>query len=393
MIPSKSLTGFLFFIIFTTKITVFSAPASSIDEHNRFILNGKPFFPLGLYVAQCPNVDQSFELDEIADSPFDTLMNYAINRCAHGELSDAEIENYLNQLKSRNLTLIFSLIDHIGHGQKDVRAVAHKVNTFKDHPAIMSWYMNDERGPEHLPQLEALYQKVREVDVDHPVWSVHWNTDWLIKEAHTTDIVGVDPYPIDNNPITLVSQMADAARKAGKPLWLVPQIFSWKDYPGDFRSARGRPPTRDEIRAMTYLAINHGAKGLVYYSYFNIRDDKDYGARWEQIKEIAEEIDALRSVFLSTFRTNDRDIGCTDTNIDFKLMREGDTYYLFAVNTEKTGITETLFRINLTKKPSMVDVMFEGNRKIRFSNGGFTDSFGRYGVHVYRWKSSLALHE
>jgi hypothetical protein len=245
--------------------------------------------------------------------------------------------------------------------------------------------MNDERGLEYLHELEARYQKVRELDDNHPVWSVHWNTHWLIQQAHTTDIVGVDPYPIDNNPITLVSQMADAANKAGKPLWLVPQIFSWRDYPGDpaGRDLTGRPPTRDEMRAMTYLAINHGAKGLIYYSYFNILDDKDYKRRWEEIKEIASEIDRLRPVLLSTDQTGKNDIICMSTSIDFKLMREGDSYYLFAVNTKKETITGVSFQKSKKKRSELVYVLFEDDRRIVSTNGIFTDNFAPYAVHVY----------
>jgi hypothetical protein len=354
---------------------------SYIDDHNRFILNGEPFFPIGLFVVQ--SLTDSAQLNEIAKSPFDTLMNYNINSG-----NKAQITNYLDQLQARNLKLIFSLKEYIGHGLGDINTITRKVNTFKDHPAIISWYMNDERGPEYLRELDARYQKVRKLDDNHPVWSVHWNTDWLIQEAHTTDIVGVDPYPIDNNPITIVSQMADAANKAGKPLWLAPQIFSWKDYPGDpaRRDLTGRPPTREEMRAMTYLAINHGAKGLIYYSYFNIRDDRNYQKRWKEIKEIASEVDHLRPVLLSIDQTDNNEIICNKRNIDFKLMRKGDIYYLLAVNTKKKAITGVSFRIKLPRKSAAVKVLFEDDRQVAMNSSNFTDAFSPYEVHVYHWR-------
>ena len=67
----------------------------TIDKHNRVILNGEPFFPLGLYVAQCSIDDQSSQLNEIQDSPFDTLMNYAINTCGNTEATEPQINSYL----------------------------------------------------------------------------------------------------------------------------------------------------------------------------------------------------------------------------------------------------------------------------------------------------------
>ena len=309
---------------------------SYIDENNRFILNGTPFFPLGLYVAQSFN--STSELDDIADSPFDTLMNYDINK---GDPS--QIAFYLTQLESKNLKLIFSLSEYFDDckdtatlSDTAIDAITDKVESFKNYGAVISWYMNDERGLTCLSELEAGYKLVRDLDDNHPVWSVHWNTDWLIEEAGTTDVVGVDSYPIDNLPITSVSDVADKAMASGKPLWLVPQIFDWRDVRGDVasRDLTGRPPTREDVRAMTYLAVNHGAKGLIYYAYFNLLANADYDTRWPEIKEVAGEIKVLRPVFLSIYQTDENDISCDSNDIDFKLMREGDKYYLFAINTK-----------------------------------------------------------
>ena len=376
-------------VLFTVFLTIgmaYPRPAHSltsyVDGNNRFILNGQPFFPIGLYVVQfLTGQDLSDQLDEItaADSPFDTLLNYNINNG-----SDADITSYLGALQSSNLNLIFSLSEYLSNCETTdtlsdtaIDAITHKVNTFGTHAAVMSWYPNDERGLSCLPELEEAYNKIRELDENHTVWSVHWNTAWLLPEAHTTDILGMDSYPIAHGPITWVASVADAAAQVGaqtgKPFWLVPQIFSWTDVPGDpaERDLTGRPPTKAEMRAMSYLAVNHGAKGLIYYSYFNIRDDTDYDTRWSQIKEVASEIDQLRSVFLSIYQTDDSDVTCTNANIDFKLMREGDTYYLFAVNTNNGAVTGVPFQINI------VDV----------TNGSFTDNFGGYEVHVYYWEA------
>ncbi len=389
---------------------------SYIDEHNRFILGEDevPFFPLGLYVGQCPIYDQSFQLSEIAASPFDTLMNYAINRCGlpgdYVYATDEKIESYLDQLELKNLKLIYSLKEYIPYDQVnelcdaiDIDSIQAKVGNpkIRDHNAVISWYLNDEIGSSVpadqafcIQQLEAGYQTITENDPgpdgkpNHTVWSVHWNTDWLIQEAHTTDIVGVDPYPIGtSNPITLVSQMADAAVESGKPLWLVPQLFNW---PG------GPWPTEAEMRAMTYLAVNHGAKGLIYYWFLGLLDydtgefTVDGLTAWNNIKEIASEIDQLRSVFLSTYQTSGSQISCDNDDIDFKLMWEGNTYYLFAVNTKEETITGVSFQINLTYKPSTINVEFEGRTKVDPANvdsvnGNFTDDFLSYEVHVYQW--------
>ena len=363
---------------------------SYIDENNRFILDGEPFFPLGLYFYErqgqsFPDVD---ELHTIADSCFDTLMHYST-----AAAGDAQNTEFLAELRSRDLKLIFSLKDYFGpcNGANTVcenplslndvmDAITQKVTAFKDDPAVIAWYMNDEVCPACLDELEAGYEKIRELDDNHVVWSVHWNTAWLLEEAHTTDIVGVDPSPVGTvNPITQVSQMADEANAAGKPLWLVPQIYSRKNDPY-------RPPTREEMRAMSYLGVNHGAKGLIYYSYSNLADHPDdYDTRWEEIKGIASEIDVLRPIFLATQRTNDDDVVCSNNNIDYKLFRQGDAYYLFAVNTKEEMITGVSFQINMTLESSRIDVLFEVRPQPVVTNASFTDDFDAYEVHVYNW--------
>lgn len=505
----------------------------TIDQYNRVLLNGTPFFPLGLYVVHCSNGSYSAQLDEIANSPFDTLMNYAINSCGTAATDD-QIMGYLDQLESGSLHLIFALLrddpgfegrpllpctdtittatwpaptgtyfvyakwsqdtgdfystrskyvvnynngtssfeqienQHINGGQwnqlgagpydftatrdsvvlfcegadgiviadaigwdaegsfttdpdfvldnngasyapctwpssvyapgyhgsdyqyylSPMATIEQKVNRFKDHPAVISWYINDEVTPECLTELEDAHARVRELDENHPIWSVHWNTDWLLPEADTTDILGMDSYPVAHLPITEVVRVADAAAQVGeqtsKPFWIVPQIFSWTDYPGDFRAATGRPPTKAEMRAMSYLAVNHGAKGLIYYSYFNIRDDADYDTRWLEIKDIASELDQLRPVFLSIYETNEGDVTCNNGDIDLKLMREGETYYLFAVNTNNGAVAGVPFQINLAEQPCSVNTLFEGGN-VAVDGNTFMDNFSDYEVHVYHW--------
>jgi len=381
---------------------------SYIDGYNRFILNGEPFFPLGLYVAQCSTVDQYVQLDEIANSPFDTLMNYNINTCGVTHATPEQIDDYLDQLQDqlqippRNLNLIFSLvrIDLGFEGRPlDVITIEQKVNAFKGHPAIIGWYNNDEVDQLYLGELEAAYYKIKELDKNHAVWSVHWDIYSLLPEAHTTDVLGIDSFPIDHLPITEVSLVADAAAQVGaqtgKPFWLVPQIFDWSDCPWDPRAATGRPPTKAEMKAMTYLAVNRGAKGLIYYSFFNLWDDNtgDFTAdgqiTWNSIKEIAGEIDQLRPVFLSTYQTISNQITCNKDDIDFKLMWNDNKYYLFAVNTKEGSTDGVSFQINLARKPAVFDTMFEDGRQISVVNEKVTDDFNAYEVHVYRWEGDF----
>ena len=55
-------------------------PTVTIDRHNRTLVNGKPFFPLGWYFGPHPgDANYREHLDRIAASPFNTVMPYGIN--------------------------------------------------------------------------------------------------------------------------------------------------------------------------------------------------------------------------------------------------------------------------------------------------------------------------
>ena len=78
-----------------------------IDENNATIINGKPFFPLGLYVGYAPPTSKAYDvLEKVAGSPFNTILNYQIN-----EGSIAQIRRYLDAANQHDLKVIYSIKD------------------------------------------------------------------------------------------------------------------------------------------------------------------------------------------------------------------------------------------------------------------------------------------
>jgi hypothetical protein len=55
--------------------------------------------------------------------------------------------------------------------------------------------------------------------------------------------------------------------RGGEPVWAIIQVFDWKEFSLEAtREGIARLPTPVEVRAMAYLAIAAGAKGLVFYT-------------------------------------------------------------------------------------------------------------------------------
>ncbi len=289
-----------------------------IDDHQRLIVDGRPFFPLGTYwnthyhredhtpeqraaiYRKSPNSRDRKLLDLYAESPFNCLMPYDSWNWRQADL---------DYVHAKGLSVIFSVKDSF-HGicnayqlksPADERpAIAREVERVGAHPAIIAWYINDEVSPDD-PRLREHQRWMEELDPGRPTWAVSYyrHADYL----GTCDAYGMDCYPIPSGPAGAVLHQARAAARTvhgGRALWHVPQISDTGTYGKDI--TRSRPPTLEEMRAMAWMCIASGANGLVFYSFFDLiraEDVTPFETRWADITRMAGEIRALEPVLLS----------------------------------------------------------------------------------------------
>lgn len=268
------------------------------DRFGRAIVDGKPFFPLGMYMAKATKT----ELDAYREAPFNCVMPY----------SEPTKED-LDLCADANLKVIFSLKDAYRHKEwakkkgikteaDEVAYVTDRVNAFKSHPAVLAWYHDDESGPEYARMLAKRRDLFERLDADHPTWICLYQIHQLESYMGAFDVIGTDPYPVARSPLSLAANWTRITFKntlGVRPVWMVPQAFSWKWYP-DGRS-NDRMPTEDEMRAMSWQMIACGANGLIYYAFHNIRANSgaDYEKNWSAVKTVASEIAARLDVLLS----------------------------------------------------------------------------------------------
>lgn len=365
-----------------------------VDEHNNTVVDGKPFFPLGWYGSL-----NEQHLAELADSPFNCLLAYGTDK-----VPKQQMRHFLDLMQKAGLKLIYCLNDvyptatyfagQSWEGVEGNEAIADAVvAAYRDHPAILAWYLNDELSRALVPKLTGYYHRVRDADPRHPCFIVLCNRDDLPFFPTTTDIVGVDPYPLPKHPVTEVSEFADAANAAvqgHQPVWLVPQAFAWYQYrstnsdrghlPTAEELKTGRAPTYEEERCMTYLALAHGAKGLIYYCYYDLRVLPQYREMWAWMKQIAAEVRALSPALLAPDDPTPLGVEPRDLRMHTRLKRLGNKLYLIAVNPAKQPRQA---RFDLQRRlPKTVTVLFE-NRQISGEASTFRDTFAPLAVHVY----------
>jgi len=357
-----------------------------IDNNNITIVNGEPFFPLGLYIASDPNTDASIrELDEIADSPFNTIMNYKINV---GSIE--QIRHYLDAVNERKLKIIYSIKDFykgteyypgkIDNYEGEDEMVRGVITEFKHHPAILAWYINDELPSKYIPRLIKRYKTVKALDPDHPIWSVIYQVDELKSYLDTTDVIGADPYPIPEKPISMVSEWTEMVNKAAgtkKAVWMVPQAHNLSLYSKE-KHVVG--PTFDQMRCMAYQCLTNDANGLIFYSFPDLkRDPLGFEKRWTDVKRLGTEISSLMPVLLSTDTIPKVQLLSGAQHIHFFVKCYDGKFYIIAVNTsDKAQDAE----FTISEEVKSVKVLFE-DRFIIMDKYHLKDTFPSIAVHIY----------
>ncbi|MDO4569381.1 MAG: hypothetical protein Q4D38_03250 [Planctomycetia bacterium] len=288
-----------------TRLSEFPERKSYIDKHNRLILDGEPFFPLGLYFGAVKPED----VERLEKSAFNCIMPYhQISR------------ESLDLLYAHGIRTIYSVKDlyeglAVKTDEEGREKTIQKINEMKDHPGIIAWYINDELPLTMLRELAGHRDLVESLDPGRPTWVVLYQINEIRSYISTFDVVGTDPYPLPNKPISLAwewSRMTNEAVFHRHATWQVPQIFNWANYRKSAADQKNsHTPTYDEMRAMIWMNIAGGANGIVCYSYYDLfRDDAAPGddentkmakfeKRWADVTKIAEEVASRIPILLS----------------------------------------------------------------------------------------------
>jgi len=279
-------------------------PKVYIDKDGFTVFDGKRFFPMGVYLGGTKDTDDA-NLQQIKEGGFNTVLTYSYG-------NNKGSEEYLDRAQQHDLKVIYSLKDiypGLGkYGDDAINIATQFVDLLKDKPALLAWYTNDELHPEWLPKLEKTYQMVEQSDPNHPAFQVLSEKGTIEKYFNVTDVLGLDPYPVGNPDLTISSTYTDFVKDAvhgARGIWMVPQIMDWAVYR---KNQKPNPPTLDEMRNQAYQSIIHGATGLIWYSYYDLRykqyprdqnlDMTLFQQRWKDVSAMAQEIDQITPVIL-----------------------------------------------------------------------------------------------
>ena len=109
-------------------------------------------------------------------------------------------------------------------------------------------------------------------------------------------------YPIWDKPYPEADMTPDVKRTklsvfVDKPFYPLLQAFNWAHYRSkDPKKGTYRLPTKEELRFMAYFGIVMGSKGVFFFSFQTLPDDKDY--LQEVVVPIIKELKQIRLFFL-----------------------------------------------------------------------------------------------
>ncbi|MDD2709043.1 MAG: sugar-binding protein [Verrucomicrobiae bacterium] len=397
-----------------------------IDWNNNFLVNGEPFFPMGIYTVPEGN------LAKIRDTGFNTVTYFfpkdiftywfsgRTKENKTMEDLEGEVLSYLDTAHAANLKVMFDLSllwirkssDPVN--VENIKKVKQAVLKFKDHPALLAWGILDEPSAKKLSDgssvpvfLEKVWMQIKEIDPYHPVWILLDKPDDCLDYAAIGDFHQTDPYPVGNKPLSMVSDfikqtMVSVENK--KPVGAVLQAF------GEPELSR-RMPTPEELRCMSYLAMIQGAKAITYFIYTDVSPHlgenlaalKPFGitrqkpgwflladacpALWSAIEKITKESKVLTPL-LSAPQPHRTSLQIQSDEPIYAVEKEcPGKRCLFAANPLPREISVNVS--SASKDFKKARILFE-NKTIDLSQGKFTDRLPAHGTRVYEMNSSAS---
>ena len=156
---------------------------------------------------------------------------------------------------------------------------------------LLCWYIADEPELGGVPPLN-LYLTRRRAAKRYPALltaAAVLRGASLPYYQYCADLFLIDPYPVPNQPLSWLADALDAAAEIVGPerSLAVIQAFGGETY-----AAQGwdRFPTVEEMRALAFLAVVHGARGVFFYDYPSAASRHEY---WKTLCRVVADVGRL----------------------------------------------------------------------------------------------------
>jgi len=360
-----------------------------VNEHLNFVLNGRETFLVGFFHS--PWSYRSL-------SRCNAAITYSV---AHDLDQKPEFRERLSQFGHEGRAMMVfphpkSVWTHQVGGRvhlagKPLRPdhaalIGERVTQYSRQPGLLGWYMADEPSPHmFLPAyLEGLANTIRANDPYHPCYlSYNFGSAAAAYDA-AVDACGLHYYLgfTDRGPVYPIASIAKhleltkKAVKHRKAVLYSPQliIFSHQKDPDI------RPVRHVESRCMAYLAIVHGARGIIWFSTGGVKSSLEIRIG---IPVLINELRQLEKVFLAHEECDVRVTGPGREAVHTLAKVISDQLYIIAVNAEPDSAEATLHLPAKWKTSPRIMELDAGSRAQACSSGQFRRRLEPYEVCVF----------
>ena len=304
-------------------------------------------------------------------------------------LEEAEEQRIKVIMDMREMTVLVGSPVPINQAEADQLA-EELTAPIRDMPALFGYYIADEPGmhgflPENLGIAREAFEKA---DPEHSLFSCFflWYLMGKYFKAMQPDILLTDIYPIDYETIPedfingwhihlFQFLLRNAWRVAGgKPAWMVTQAFS--------APTTWRMPIFEELRALTYLALNQGFTGIIYFCYQSVVDgygyvitglvdfDGQHTENYERMSEFHQELEPVKTALMWS-EPVDAIIQAPEP-FDLAMFRHQlGFHYVMAVNKDVLNPRTGIFEIPVHLLPNVEAIFDEASgAALPFENAG-----------------------
>ncbi len=364
----------------------------SILSDRRFVVEGKPFFPIGLWGIDFPD-EQA--MDDMVECGFNVSgTGHLVQRGPDG------VRSFLDQLRARGLyaagVLRFDCMGEtaaaLADAEQRIRQYDPIVSVTRLHPAFFMYDIADEPAWIGV-RLSAFAQGahwLRRQDPNHPLFSnqaPRGSVSLLRRWYRFVDVGGSDIYPWWNGepdrhsdlPNRTLGVVGDETVKnlraigARKPVIMTLQAFGWSDGttdPGLASRAYGYPPVAVQ-RFMVYDAIVHGATGVMLFQ------DQRYRGVNKAVKPVSTELRLLHDVLAAPSEAGFA--RCVDRRAASITRRQGSRRTVFVVNRSAEPLRTHL----VVRNPDAHWTAYDGSRVERVADG-LLIQLDAWGVGIYQ---------
>jgi hypothetical protein len=364
-------------------------PKVGLNKDGFLLVDGKPFFPIGIYNLRTRLGTPTEKIPEITENIMRESAQAGFNSTVLYDYEPPFLDPLLDACERNGIkAFVYPTVPfHKRKGAESPDTIRRDMDTRKNHPAVIGWYVVDEPegiGMATVKPVVDEYHTIKEYDTEHPCAIVIMTPPAAKEYRSATDIMWADPYPVPTQQVSYVGEVVSGTIRnieKDKPMWDIPQAFDWNAFNGKFDGVHRPNPV--EVRCLTYMPIVNGAKGLIYWahtagSYYI----QDYPEFWTAVKGIAGELRTLSPVLTTPTVAGKLSVTAKNNPIQTMLKKVNGEWYAFAVNS-KAEPCEAAFKLTGLASGDKLDVMFE-NRSLTIEKGGWNDSFKPLDVHIYR---------